>query len=339
MRTEEAVTEADGIWFSFAFVLLLYTALGTIAIIVLRGCRAAGARAPARGPRPPRGPSRRRTRPDRRTGGAHEQGRRRGGDPLGRGDVLRALRGRRLRRRLLGPDRRRRREGGAAAGADPALADPGLGGQPRLADLHPRRPLDRLPARLQRDLHDPLRADRPGRGGDRPARRRLRLPQADRGAVGAAGGGRDLRPLLGPHPVLHGRRGRRDRLRQRPRRRQRRRLLELAAAAAAADRGDVRRHRRLPRRRLPGRRRAPGRRGRPRALLRAPGAGRGRGRRRRGGGRPGRARTPKPATSSTASSTRACPWSSPPPSAASPCWPCCCAAAAGRCGRWRPAPW
>ena len=36
MRTEEAVTEADGIWFSFAFMLLLYTALGTIAIKVLR---------------------------------------------------------------------------------------------------------------------------------------------------------------------------------------------------------------------------------------------------------------------------------------------------------------
>jgi cytochrome bd ubiquinol oxidase subunit I len=37
MRTEEAVTEADGIWFSFAAVLLLYAALGTTAILVLRG--------------------------------------------------------------------------------------------------------------------------------------------------------------------------------------------------------------------------------------------------------------------------------------------------------------
>jgi len=36
MRTSEAVTEADGIWFAFAGVLLLYTALGTIAILVLR---------------------------------------------------------------------------------------------------------------------------------------------------------------------------------------------------------------------------------------------------------------------------------------------------------------
>jgi cytochrome d ubiquinol oxidase subunit I len=37
MRTEEAVTQADGIWFSFAVVLLLYAALGTIAVKVLRG--------------------------------------------------------------------------------------------------------------------------------------------------------------------------------------------------------------------------------------------------------------------------------------------------------------
>jgi cytochrome d ubiquinol oxidase subunit I len=37
MRTSEAVTEAKGIWFSFAFVLLLYAGLGTTAILVLRG--------------------------------------------------------------------------------------------------------------------------------------------------------------------------------------------------------------------------------------------------------------------------------------------------------------
>jgi cytochrome bd ubiquinol oxidase subunit I len=36
MRTSEAVTEAQGIWFAFAGVLLLYAALGTIAILVLR---------------------------------------------------------------------------------------------------------------------------------------------------------------------------------------------------------------------------------------------------------------------------------------------------------------
>jgi cytochrome d ubiquinol oxidase subunit I len=36
MRTSEAVTEAEGIWFSFALVLLLYAGLGTGAILVLR---------------------------------------------------------------------------------------------------------------------------------------------------------------------------------------------------------------------------------------------------------------------------------------------------------------
>jgi cytochrome d ubiquinol oxidase subunit I len=36
MRTEEAVTEAEGIWFAFAGALLLYAALGTTAILVLR---------------------------------------------------------------------------------------------------------------------------------------------------------------------------------------------------------------------------------------------------------------------------------------------------------------
>jgi cytochrome d ubiquinol oxidase subunit I len=47
MRTSEAVTEAEGIWFSFALVLLLYSGLGTGAILVLRSMsrrwRAAGA--------------------------------------------------------------------------------------------------------------------------------------------------------------------------------------------------------------------------------------------------------------------------------------------------------
>jgi cytochrome bd ubiquinol oxidase subunit I len=36
MRTSEAVTEAEGIWFAFAAVLLLYAALGATAILVLR---------------------------------------------------------------------------------------------------------------------------------------------------------------------------------------------------------------------------------------------------------------------------------------------------------------
>jgi cytochrome d ubiquinol oxidase subunit I len=36
MRTSEAVTGAEGIWFAFALVLVLYAALGTIAVLVLR---------------------------------------------------------------------------------------------------------------------------------------------------------------------------------------------------------------------------------------------------------------------------------------------------------------
>jgi cytochrome d ubiquinol oxidase subunit I len=36
MRTSEAVTDAEGIWFSFGLVLLLYAGLGTGAILILR---------------------------------------------------------------------------------------------------------------------------------------------------------------------------------------------------------------------------------------------------------------------------------------------------------------
>lgn len=36
MRTSEAVTEAKGIWFAFGLVLLLYAALGTAAVLILR---------------------------------------------------------------------------------------------------------------------------------------------------------------------------------------------------------------------------------------------------------------------------------------------------------------
>jgi len=49
MRTSEAVTDAEGIWFTFGLVVLLYAAIGTVAILVLRGMsrrwREAGAEA------------------------------------------------------------------------------------------------------------------------------------------------------------------------------------------------------------------------------------------------------------------------------------------------------
>jgi cytochrome d ubiquinol oxidase subunit I len=37
MRTSESVTEAEGIWWAFGAVVLLYAALGTGAVLVLRG--------------------------------------------------------------------------------------------------------------------------------------------------------------------------------------------------------------------------------------------------------------------------------------------------------------
>jgi cytochrome d ubiquinol oxidase subunit I len=57
MRTSEAVTEAEGLWFSFGLVLLLYIGLGTTAILVLRGMsrrwREQGAEPDADGPYAP----------------------------------------------------------------------------------------------------------------------------------------------------------------------------------------------------------------------------------------------------------------------------------------------
>ena len=177
MRTSEAVTEADGIWFAFA--------AGAAA---LRGdrarsrswscarCRAAGARA---------GRRRRAARPTRR---------RRRLAPMTRADICAVILwiGATFYALFGGADfgggfwdlsPAGAERGERPRAADPALADPGLGGQPRLADLHPRRPLDRLPAGLQRGDDDALRADRAGRARHRPARLRLRLPQVDRAAL------------------------------------------------------------------------------------------------------------------------------------------------------------
>jgi cytochrome d ubiquinol oxidase subunit I len=36
MRTEDAVTGASGVWLTFSIVLVLYTALGTATILILR---------------------------------------------------------------------------------------------------------------------------------------------------------------------------------------------------------------------------------------------------------------------------------------------------------------
>ena len=158
MRTEEAVTEAQRDLVRLRRRAAALRRRWAPARSSSCGrCRAAGATEEDDEAEVPYGP------PRRVPGRAMSSRRSRRGDPLDRGDALRALRRRRFRRRALGPDRRRRRDGRAAAGADPALADPRLGGQPRLADLHPRRPLDRLPGGLRRDHVDAVRADRAGR--------------------------------------------------------------------------------------------------------------------------------------------------------------------------------
>ena len=96
-----------GIWWVFAFTMLLYVALFTTAALILRALArrwregqerrvsSPTARRPAGAPREPR----------------HEHRGRLRRDPLGRRHALRDLRRRGLRRRRLGPPRRRRRAG------------------------------------------------------------------------------------------------------------------------------------------------------------------------------------------------------------------------------------
>ena len=95
-------------------------------------------------------------------------------------DRVRGLRRRRLRRRVLGPHRRRARAGRAPARRHRPLDRAGVGGQPRLADLHLRRAVDRASRGVRVDHADAVRpADHRG-PRHRPARRELRLPQGRR---------------------------------------------------------------------------------------------------------------------------------------------------------------
>ena len=99
--------------------------------------------------------------------------------------------------------------GGGERGRRAARADrlgdrPRLGGQPRLADLRPRRALDRLLVRVRGDLLDAVHPAEPRRARHRAARIRIRVPP-HRASRAAAGAGRDaLRAGLGPDAVLHG---------------------------------------------------------------------------------------------------------------------------------------
>ena len=84
-----------------------------------------------------------------------------------RPDRLRGVRRRRLRRGLLGSDRRRRRARLASARLGQAVDGPGLGGKPRLADLRPRRHVDRVPVGVRGDHEHALRAPVRRHGRDR----------------------------------------------------------------------------------------------------------------------------------------------------------------------------
>ena len=207
MRTEEAITGASGVWITFSIVLVLYAALGTATVLILRRMARRWREDPDQAVAVPYGPS-----PDLRRRTDHEQGRRRRGDPLDRGDPLRRLRRRRLRRRLLVAGQRPRRARRARPAADRLGDRPGLGGEPRLADLHPRGPVDGVRDRVRGgDVH-PVHPALPGGAGDRAARLGLRLPRGRQAPAGAQLRRAPVRGLLGNHPVLHGHGGRRDRL-------------------------------------------------------------------------------------------------------------------------------
>ena len=80
--------------------------------------------------------------------------------------------------------------GGPVTGDGPALDGPGVGGQPRVADLRPGHPLDRLPGRVRvRDV-DALRAAVHRRLGDHLPRHGVRPSRGggdDRGGDGCSG--------------------------------------------------------------------------------------------------------------------------------------------------------
>ncbi len=91
--------------------------------------------------------------------------------------AVRGVRRRRLRRRVLGSGRRRSDPRRAAARGDRPLDRPGVGGQPRVADLLLRRAVDGLPRGVRLDHADPVRPADDRRPRDRAARIELRVPQ------------------------------------------------------------------------------------------------------------------------------------------------------------------
>ena len=113
MRTEQAVTDAGGMWVVFGVMCVVYGGLLAAAWWLLQA-------------------------PERHAadggGCPGDAGRGLDGDRPGRPGRLRRAGRRRLRRRGVGPDRRRRQAGRARARDGAALDEPGVGGQPRVAD-------------------------------------------------------------------------------------------------------------------------------------------------------------------------------------------------------------
>ena len=196
--------------------------------------------------------------------------------------------------------------GGAHRGARPARAHrpldrPGVGSEPRVADLLARGRVDRVLASVLGDHAHAVRPAHARRARHRAARLELRIPEVARAHFRAARVRRDLRDLFGDRAVLHGRRRRRDRVGASPRRRQGRRPVVQLDQPDVDPRRRARGDRvRVPRGGLPRVGRAPALRRRPRRVLPPPRGGcRGRGRRGRVR-RDLRARTPTRPTCSTA---------------------------------------
>ncbi len=113
--------------------------------------------------------------------------------------------------RLLGPDGRRRPPRRTPARPHPALDEPGVGGQPRVADLHPGHRVDGLPGRLRLAVLDPDHPAGPRRPRDHLPRHRVRPARAGGDDRRGARARRGLRAVVRPRAVLPRRRaGRRS---------------------------------------------------------------------------------------------------------------------------------
>jgi cytochrome d ubiquinol oxidase subunit I len=258
MRVSDAVTGASGIPVGYGTLTVVYLILAVIVYAILRRL--------ARVPLPSQardGLRSRRPHPGRH-GGLHGAG--------GRGLRRRAVDAAFLRpRRRATPRPRQARDG------------PGVGGQPRLADLRARRVLDRVPGGVRLDHLDAGRAAADRRDRDHLPRRRVRAARPGRLPVR----GEPVRAFVDPDPVRARHGGRRDRARPCP---GGQRLGEpgdlMAEPRFCADRGARGGLLRLSGRRLPGRRRPAILRTNTGVCLPPPRSGRGPGLRRAGPGGP-----------------------------------------------------